>query len=404
MEEVQLVQLYSMVPLMQAAEQRSLGGSPAAIGAYNVNFYAQAEGILRGLERAGAPGIIQASSGANTFQGGPSNIQMIIRRAMGNLGCTVPVAVHLDHGNEVSSMDCTYEGFSSIMIDASSMPDVENMTTCRFAAKVAHKKGLSVEGEYGLLAGVEDDVSHEKSVYANPMMVPIFFKRSGIDALAIAYGTSHGPNKGNTAKLNTDIVDISYRGLVLYGMNNDHFLVSHGSSTVPPEFVGMINKYGGKMEGASGVSEEMIRKVISLGMRKINIDTDLRLRMMGELRKWYSTNAEAARSSPYVSLVVDMLEGKVEAIDVKKKKAIAPEAITDPRNWLQELRKQNPESLRDDYRKTNDPVFIELMGLMSDTVADHVCMLSADVFGGRDLAAEVDKSLTLEAMAKKYAA
>jgi len=381
-----------------------LDGHPAAIGAYNVNFYAQAEGILRGLEKARAPGIIQASSGANAFQGGPDKIQYIILGAMRNLGCKVPVALHLDHGNEVASMDCTYKGFSSIMIDASTMPDAENIATCRFAAKVAHKKGLSVEGEYGLLAGVEDDVSHEKSVYANPMMVPIFFKRSGIDALAIAYGTSHGPNKGNTAKLNTDIVDRSYRGLLLYGMNNNHFLVSHGSSTVPPQFVAMINKYGGKLEGASGVSEEMIQKVISLGMRKVNIDTDLRLRMMGELRKWCSENAEAAHASPLVSMITDMIEGKVEAIDVKKKTPIAPEAITDPRNWLQELRKVKPDVLRDDYKETKDDTFIELMTLMSDTVADHVCDLSSRVFGGRGLADEVNRDLTLEAMALKYAA
>jgi len=399
------MQLYSMVPLLQAAEMRSMKGYPTAIGAYNVNFYAQAEGILRGLERAGAPGIIQASSGANKFQGGPDKIQYIVLKAMENLGCTVPVCVHLDHGTEEAAKECTDKGFSSVMIDASGLPYDDNILKSMGIVKYAHKAGVSAEAEYGLLKGREDLIEHKESVYADPKKVVEFFIRSGVDALAIAYGTSHGPNKGDTAKLDVSIVAKSYAGLLNEGLNLDHFLVSHGSSTVPREYIDMINQYGGALKGSSGVRLDKIGMVIALGMRKVNIDTDLRLGMLAKLREWYSKYAESARSSPRVSLIADMLEGRVVAMDVKKNEPIPPAKISDPRNWLQELQRQNPESLREDYRDAkDDPVFIEVMSMMSDTVADHVCELSANVFAGRDLAAEVDKEMTLEAMARKYAA
>jgi fructose-bisphosphate aldolase class II len=166
-------ELFSMVPILQAAEQASQNGTPAAVGAFNVNFYSQAMGILEGLRRADAPGIIQASRGANKFQGGPDKIQAMVLQSMKDSNHTLPIALHLDHGNEEQAKICTDQGFSSVMIDASTLDFEDNINLTKEIVAYAHAKGLSVEGEYGKLAGVEEDVIHEKTTYADPSLVPI---------------------------------------------------------------------------------------------------------------------------------------------------------------------------------------------------------------------------------------
>lgn len=401
MAEPAQVQLYSMVPLLQAAEARSLSGNAAAVGAYNVNFWAQAEGILKGLYNAGAPGIIQASKGANKFQGGPNIIYDIVMDAMGVLGYdNLPVALHLDHGNREASKDCLAKGFSSVMIDLSSLGETKNIRGTRGIVRIAHAKGKSVEAEYGLLVGVEEDVSHEKSVYADPLFVPVFLDRSGADALAIAYGTSHGANKGNTDALDISVVKRSYAMLTAAGMNHYKFLVSHGSSQVPAAFVAQIEKYGGKLPDAQGVPDYMIIRAIANGMRKINIDTDLRLAMTGQVRQWLAKNSSAKHSSPLVKMMSDKLDGTVEATE--KGQVIAHTAVVDPRSWLDTIKEERPDVLRKDYREADDEAFTEVMTLVSNTVANHVTHLSAKVFGGEGLEAEVDRTMTQDKMKEVY--
>ena len=140
------MQLYSMVPLLKAAERASLEGKHAAIGAFNVNFYAQAEGILEGLKRADAPGIIQASRGANKFQGGPDKIYNMVIDAMKNSNHSQPVSLHLDHGTDDKAIECIDNGYSSVMIDASKLDLADNISATINIVKYAHPKGISVEG------------------------------------------------------------------------------------------------------------------------------------------------------------------------------------------------------------------------------------------------------------------
>ena len=377
-------QLFSMVPILRAAEQSSQKGKPAAIGAFNVNFYSQALGILEGLRRADAPGIIQASRGANKFQGGPDKIQAMVLQAMKDSGHSLPVALHLDHGDEEQAKICTDKGFSSVMIDASTLDFENNIKLTQEIVKYAHAKGLSVEGEYGKLAGVEEDVIHETTTYADPYLVPFFFNESKADALAVAYGTSHGPNKGSAGgleKLAVHIVDLSYKGMVAYGQNNDHFLVSHGSSTVPKEIVDEINAQGGNVQGAAGIPMHKIQEAVGAGIRKINIDTDLRLGITATFRKWFNDNPGIEEtSSDILTPIKKALDDKLEAID--------------PRDYLKVI---DVDLLR------NDPAgspLEEVMGLVQQRIAAHVEML-VHKFGSAGLAARVEK-ISLDGMQAKY--
>ncbi|MBD3310855.1 fructose-bisphosphate aldolase [Candidatus Woesearchaeota archaeon] len=384
MEEENQLRLYSIVPLMQMAEKSSLDDSPSAVGAYNVNFYAQAEGILKGLSGTDAPGIIQASKGACKFQGGPDVIQYIVLEAMKNLGHEHPVAVHLDHGDETSAIECVDKGFSSVMIDASHLPDEENIAATNAIVEYAHPRGVSVEGEYGLLAGVEEDTEHAKSVYADPRFVPEFLERSGADALAIAYGTSHGPNKGRTDSLDTTIVRDSYQGLLKASMTLDKFLVGHGSSTVPAELVAGINALGGTLEGTSGVPGYKIKEAIEYGIRKVNIDTDLRLKITLAMRQFLADNPGVEKSSEALGMIKGVFDGTIPALD-KHKKPIEPGMLVDPRSYLDPVKKNMPELLREDYHKCEDDAFIEAMELVSQGVAEHVADLNR-MFGSAGLA------------------
>jgi fructose-bisphosphate aldolase class II len=391
-----------MVPLLQAAENKSLTTDfGTAVGAYNVNFYAQAEGILRGGIQTDAPLIVQSSRGANTFQGSPAYIRDMLLLAAQNIGKDLIISLHLDHGTEEAARDCCDNGFSSVMIDASKNDFDKNVAITAAIVEYAHKTGRSVEGEYGQLKGVEEDVVAEKSVYAKPEKVAEFFKKTKADALAAAYGTSHGPNKGKTTELSLHVVGESYRQMTAAGLNLYHFLVSHGSSRVPQQFVDVINRYGGTLKGTSGVPGHMVSRAIQLGMRKVNIDTDLRLAMTGQVRKLlYETRPELAEKSELVGMIKAVFDGKIKAKD-KEGKDVEPGQITDPRSWLRPIMEKSPEALRNHYEDTKDDAFIAVNKVIADTVAKHVGALNVE-FGSAGLAEKVDRSLTLEKMAKSY--
>jgi fructose-bisphosphate aldolase, class II len=363
----------SMVPLLSAAEQSSLAGKPAAIGAFNVNFYSQAEGILEGLRRADAPGIIQASRGANKFQGGPDKIQAMLKAAVENTGHKLPISLHLDHGDTENAKLCVDTGFSSVMIDASKEDLRGNIAKTLDIIKYAHDKGVSVEGEFGKLEGVEEDVIHETTTYADPFLVPYFFNETGADALAVAYGTSHGPNKGKgLEKLAVHIIRLSYQGLKAYGQNEKHFLVSHGSSTVPRELIAEINQYGGNIKDAAGIPMSKIQEAVAAGVRKINIDTDLRLGITATFRKYFHDNPGVEKKSPAVLQVI------------KKTLDEQPAAI-DPRDYLKAI---DVTLLRKDPKGTD---LEEVMVLVKKRIADHVEKLVHD-FGCAGLAGKVQKA------------
>ena len=393
-------ELYSIVPLMQAAELASLRGNPSAIGAFNVNFYAQAEGILEGLYKAEASGIIQASRGANKFQGGADKIQYMVLKAMKDMNINFPIALHLDHGDEKSAKDCVDKGFSSVMIDASKLDELQNLEATKEIVGYAHAKGVSVEGEYGKLAGVEEDVAHEKTSYADPKFVPAFFSRSKVDALAVAYGTSHGPNKGKTNALNVGIVSDSYAGMKANHQNLDHFLVGHGSSTVPNELVEEINQYGGSLKGTSGVPDYMIKAAIKEGIRKVNIDTDLRLGITATFRKYFKDHPDVDKNSEILSVIKKVFTGETPAKD-KDGNPVDSGSLVDPRSYLEPVIKIDPQLLRENYRSLKDEAFIEVMILVKNRIAEHVKNL-AIMFGSAGLAGSVDSRLTLEEMKKRY--
>lgn len=336
-----------------AAEQVTLSGKPAAIGAFNVNFYAQACGILEGLRRAEAPGIIQASRGANAFQGGPQFIAEMLGKAMESSKHAFPVCLHLDHGTAETCLECIEKGFSSVMIDASSLAFEKNLEVSTEIVKVAHRKQIQVEAEYGTLSGVEEDVQHAETTYADPDQVVEFFDKTGCDSLAIAYGTSHGPNKGaNADKVNTEIVRQSHAALEKNGRNLKNFLVSHGSSIVPPELVAEINKYGGQIKEAHGIPLQRLQEAIKFGIRKINIDTDLRLGITATFRKYFVEHPKIEQSSELLAKIKEALDQNLDAIDPRKYLSAVP-----------------IELLRSDYKNTE---LEEVMQLVVERVASHV--------------------------------
>lgn len=377
-----VIQYASMLPLLRAAEQSSLDGKHAAIGAFNVNFYTQACGILEGLRRADAPGIIQASKGANQFQGGSDKIAAMVLAAMRDSNHNLPIALHLDHGNEEKAIECVDNGFSSVMIDASALDFMDNVGLTTKIVAYAHLKGISVEGEYGKLAGVEEDIVHESTTYADPFLVPYFFNETGADALAVAYGTSHGPNKGQGLEnLAIDIVDQSYKGMKAYGQNENHFLVSHGSSTVPHDIVAEINALGGQVEGAAGIPMEKIKEAIQAGMRKINIDTDLRLGITATFRKYFKDHPGIEADSPdFLQPIKNVLDEKLGTID--------------PRDYLKVI---DVELLRGDPTGT---VLEEVMVQVQERIAAHVEMLVHE-FGCAGLAGQVEQ-VSLNDLATRY--
>ena len=253
-----------------------------AIGAFNVNNMEIIQGITEAAKEENAPLILQVSAGARKYAK-HVYLMKLIEAAEADTG--LPIVVHLDHGADFDiCKSCIDGGFTSVMIDGSHFPFEENMELTRKVVEYAHKYNVTVEGELGRLAGVEDEVkvSHEDSSYTDPAQVQEFVQNTGVDSLAIAIGTSHGAFKfKGEPKLRFDILEEVGKRLPGFP------IVLHGASSVIPSYVEMINQYGGSMPGAQGVPEDMLRKAASMAVCKINIDSDLRLAFTGEVRRHF---------------------------------------------------------------------------------------------------------------------
>ena len=277
-----------------------------AIGAFNVNNMEIIQGIMEGATAEKAPVILQVSAGARKYAN-HTYLMKLIEAAVETSG--LPIAVHLDHGPDFETCkSCIDGGFTSVMVDGSHLSFEENIALTRRVVEYAHDRNITVEAELGRLAGVEDDikVSHEDSSYTRPEDVEEFVTKTGCDSLAIAIGTSHGAFKfKGEPKLRFDILeDVSRR---LPGFP----IVLHGASSVIPEYVAMINQYGGKMDGAQGVPETMLRQAASMAVCKINIDSDLRLAFTGVIRKHFAEHPDHFDPRQHLSEARSALAGMV---------------------------------------------------------------------------------------------
>ncbi len=261
-----------------------------AIGAFNVNNMEIVQGITEACAETRSPVILQVSKGARAYANHTYLTKLVEAAVIENP--ELPIALHLDHGPDFETCkSCIDGGFTSVMIDGSSLPFEENVKLAKRVVEYAHDHGVVVEAELGTLAGIEDDVnvSAEDSSYTRPEEVEEFVARTGCDSLAIAIGTSHGAFKfkpGTEPQLRFDILEEVTKRLPGFP------IVLHGSSSVPQEFVEMINAYGGAMPGAIGVPEDQLREAARSAVCKINIDSDLRLSMTGVIRKYFAEHAD----------------------------------------------------------------------------------------------------------------
>lgn len=256
-----------------------------AVGAFNVNNMEIIQGIVDAAKEEQAPLILQVSAGARKYAK-HIYLMKLVEAAVEDSGLSI--CLHLDHGEDFEiCKSCVDGGFTSVMIDGSKLPFEENIALTKKVVEYAHAKGVVVEAELGRLAGVEDDikVSAADSSYTDPDQAVEFVQKTGCDSLAIAIGTSHGAYKfKGEAKLDFARLE------KIAGLLPGYPLVLHGASTVLPEFVAKCNQYGGEIKGAQGVPEEMLRKAGTMGVCKINIDTDLRLAMTATIREHFTLN------------------------------------------------------------------------------------------------------------------
>lgn len=282
-----------------------------AVGAFNVNNMEIIQGIMMAGAEEKAPLILQVSAGARKYAG-QVYIVKLIEAALQETD--LPVVLHLDHGPDFALCKaCIDGGFTSVMIDGSHLPFEENIKETKQVVEYAHERGVWVEAELGRLAGVEEHVVSESSIYTDPDQAVEFVQRTGCDSLAIAIGTSHGAYKfSGDAKL--DFARLEKIGQMLPG----YPLVLHGSSSVPQEFVDMANNYGGKIGGARGVPEELLRKAAEMAICKINIDTDIRLAMTACIRKHFAEHPEdfdpRAYLKPAREAVKKMVQHKIKNV------------------------------------------------------------------------------------------
>ena len=279
------------MPLVTSAEmfKKAYDGG-YAIGAFNVNNMEIVQGITEACREEKAPVILQVSKGARAYANHTYLVKLVEAAV---LECPeIPIVLHLDHGPDFETCKaCIDGGFTSVMIDASSKPFAENIEITRKVVEYAHDHGVVVEAELGTLAGIEDDVkvSAEDSSYTHPEEVEEFVSKTGCDSLAIAIGTSHGAYKfkpGTKPQLRFDVLEEVSRRLPGFP------IVLHGSSSVPQNYVEMINAHGGKMPGAIGVPEDQLRHAAELSVCKINIDSDLRLAMTGTIREFFDAHPD----------------------------------------------------------------------------------------------------------------
>jgi fructose-bisphosphate aldolase class II len=287
-----------------------------AIPAYNFNNMEQLQAIMMGCMDSHSPVILQVSSGARKY----ANQTLLKYMARGavemvrELGSKIPISLHLDHGDTFDlCKSCIDSGFSSVMIDGSAHSFDDNIELTKKVVEYAHAHDVTVEGELGVLAGIEDEVSHEKSHYTHPEDVEEFVGRAGVDSLAISIGTSHGAYKfklkpgESVPPLRFDILEEIERRLPGFP------IVLHGASSVVQEYVAIINQYGGKMEGAVGVPEEQLRRAARSAVCKINIDSDGRLVMTAMIRKAFHEDPKNFDPRKYLGPARDELKKLIVA-------------------------------------------------------------------------------------------
>ncbi len=289
-----------------------------AIPAFNFNNLEQMQAIISACVETKSPVILQVSSGARKY----ANQTLLRFLAQGaveyakELGCAIPIVLHLDHGDTFElCKSCIDSGFSSVMIDGSHLSYEKNIELTKQVVEYAHAHGVTVEGELGVLAGIEDDVVAEHSTYTHPEEVEDFVKKTGVDSLAISIGTSHGANKFKPEQctLNADGVlvppPLKFDILEEIEKRIPGFpIVLHGASSVPAELVKTINANGGKMKDTVGIPEEQLRRAASSAVCKINIDSDGRLAMTAAVRKVFVENPGEFDPRKYLGPARDQLK------------------------------------------------------------------------------------------------
>ena len=313
--------LVPMRAILEAADKYRYGQA-----AFNMNSVGQIEAAVRIHELLRSGAILQGAEASNAFMGGELDFMhgTAPAKAVGakNIGdavkkyganSPVPIALHLDHGKSLETVKaCIAGGYTSVMIDGSSLSYEDNVELTREVVKYAHPYGVTVEGELGVLAGVEDHVFSATSTYTNPLQAVDFFKKTKCDALAISYGTCHGANKGKDTRIRREIAIATKECMMHEGISG--FLVSHGSSTVPQEYVRQINAMGGQLENAYGIDVAQLVDVAKAGINKINVDTDIRLACTRNILELFRDNPEL-KDSPSIGQLYRELVAKPKNFD-----------------------------------------------------------------------------------------
>lgn len=378
--------LVPMRPILEAADKYHYGQ-----GAFNMNSVGQIEAAVRIHELLRSGAILQGAEASNAFMGGELDFMHgsleAKQKGAKNIGdavkkygadSPVPIALHLDHGKSLESIKaCIAGGYTSVMIDGSSLPYEDNVELTREVVKYAHPFGVTVEGELGVLAGVEDHVFSATSTYTNPLQAIDFFKKTGCDALAISYGTCHGPNKGKDTKIRREIAIATKECMMHEGIHG--FLVSHGSSTVPQEYVQQINAMGGKLENAFGIDVNQLADVAKCGINKINVDTDIRMACTRNLMELFRREPSLKTSSSVGALYEAM---------------ISQPANVDPRNYV--------ASIMDTilYGTIPDADVGKVVQCMKDGVIESIAPLLVQFGSYRK--SQLIEPVTLEMMADRY--
>lgn len=313
-----------LVPLRAILEACDANGF--AQGAFNVNAVAQAKAAIEVHEMLRSAAILQGADLANGFMGGRADFMNAtledkkigarnIAAAVTKYGesSPIPIALHLDHGRDFDSCKAAIAGgYTSVMIDGSSLPFERNIELTREVVKYAHERGVTVEAELGVLAGVEDHVFSTGSTYTNPLDAITFIQKTGVDALAISYGTIHGANKNAGARLRKEIPIAIKECLRHAGIFCA--LVSHGSSTVPKYIVDEINTLGGDLQNAHGIELTQLKEAVRNGIAKINIDTDIRLAVTRNMKELFADKPEL-RESKTIGAIYLLMEENQSAFD-----------------------------------------------------------------------------------------
>ena len=378
--------LVPMRPILEAADKYHYGQ-----GAFNMNSVGQIEAAVHIHELLRSGAILQGAEASNAFMGGELDFMHgsleAKQRGAKNIGdavkkygaeSPVPIALHLDHGKSLESVKaCIAGGYTSVMIDGSSLPYEDNVELTREVVQYAHPFGVTVEGELGVLAGVEDHVFSATSTYTNPLQAIDFFKKTGCDALAISYGTCHGPNKGKDTKIRREIAIATKECMMHEGIHG--FLVSHGSSTVPQEYVQQINAMGGKLENAFGIDVNQLVDVAKCGINKINVDTDIRMACTRNLMELFRREPSLKTSSSVGALYEAM---------------VSQPANVDPRNYV--------ASIMDTilYGTIPDADVGKVVQCMKDGVIESIAPLLVQFGSYRK--SQLIEPVTLEMMADRY--